>query len=124
MLINLFCLPTSHHPDQRWSVHARTEIYHSSCILNPILLLQIISLFFNPIYDLIRGDLCAHSFPGFSQYMFTECNKKNWLGRKNWQKSGKNLGRMIRESKAVQIQHLVVSRPPVSWARTIVETDD
>jgi len=50
--------------------------------------------------------------------------RKNWLGRKNWQKSGKNLGRMIRESKAVQIQHLVVSRPPVSWARTIVETDD
>jgi len=34
---------------------------------------------------------------------------------------------MIQESKAVQIQHLVVgqfSRPSVSWARTIVETDD
>jgi hypothetical protein len=51
-------------------------------------------LVFNPIYDLIRGDLCAHSFPGFSQYMFTECNKKKlaWKEKlaKIWQKPGSN----------------------------------
>jgi len=56
--------------------------------------LQIISLFFNPIYDLIKGDLCAHSFPGFSQNMFTECNKKKlaWKEKlaKIWQKPGSN----------------------------------
>jgi len=52
--------------------------------------LQIIFLFLNPIYDLIVGDLDAHFLPGFSQYMFTECNKKlnNLAG-----KIGKNLAK-------------------------------
>jgi len=52
--------------------------------------LQIISLYLNPIYDLIRGDLCAHFLTGFSQYMFTECNEKQ-IGLEG--KIGKNLAK-------------------------------